>query len=190
MAEPEKSPREVAEVVESAMREFNEAMKLREALSIRIGRRTTQIIRFSLIGMVLLMALMFHLILTLTSNMNDITKRMNSMAVYMDNMSKNFTSVADNVKAMRFSVDGMQEHIQVMGTMNLAMVSMKDSMLKMSGDMKNMNDNMAAMQKSMGRMSMDMGNMSYQFTSLTGYVGVMEQNVDRMASPMRMMPFR
>ncbi len=189
MTELEKSPREIAEVVESAMREFHEAMKLREALSLRIGKRTTQIIRFSLIGMVLLMALMFHLILTLTSNMSDITDRMISMAIYMDSMSKNFISVAENVKAMRFSVDGMHEHIKVMDTMNLAMVGMKDSMLKMSGDMKHMNENMAAMQKSMGRMSMDMGNMSYQFTSLTAYVGVMEHNVDRMASPMRMMPF-
>ena len=44
-------PREVAEIVESAMHQFSEAMYHREQLSIRIGRRTTQIIRFGMFGL-------------------------------------------------------------------------------------------------------------------------------------------
>jgi archaellum component FlaC len=203
MAEPEKTPREVAEVVESAMREFHEAMKLREALSIRIGTRTTQIIRFGMIGMVLLMALMFHLILTLTSNLNDITDRMISIADDINNMNKNVTKVSDNVKvigqnfivvsddlkAMRLSVDGMHEHIQLMDTMSSTMVNMKDSMLMMSSDMKDMNNHLADVQNGIGRMSTDMANLSYQLTNLTGQVGGMEHNVDRMVRPLRMIPF-
>ena len=48
------NPREVAEIVESALRNFNEGMAHREQLSIRIGRRTTQIIRFGMISMLML----------------------------------------------------------------------------------------------------------------------------------------
>ena len=44
------TPREVAEIMENAMHEFSEAMYHREQLSIRIGRRTTQIIRFGMFG--------------------------------------------------------------------------------------------------------------------------------------------
>jgi len=48
------SPRQIAEIVENALKEFNEGMAHRESLSIRIGRRTTQIIRFGMTSMMML----------------------------------------------------------------------------------------------------------------------------------------
>ena len=43
--------REIAEIVENALTEFRKGMEAREQLSIRIGRRTTQIIRFGMFGL-------------------------------------------------------------------------------------------------------------------------------------------
>lgn len=57
------------------------------------------------------------------------------------------------------------------------------------GDTKNMNNHLAALQHGIGRMSTDMANVSYQLTNLTGQVGGMEYNVDRMVRPLRMVPF-
>jgi hypothetical protein len=42
-----------------AMAEFNQAMQRREELSIRIGRRTTQILRYGVIGMLLINGILF-----------------------------------------------------------------------------------------------------------------------------------
>jgi hypothetical protein len=69
---------EAVETIRDAMREFHSAMRFRDALTLKIGKRTTQIIRFGMIAMILITASMFYLIYTLTSSMSDITKRMNT----------------------------------------------------------------------------------------------------------------
>ncbi len=52
-----------------------------------------------------------------------------------------------------------------------------------------MNNHLAVLQHGIGRMSTDMANVSYPLTNLTGQVGGMEYNVDRMVRPLRMVPF-
>ncbi len=67
------------------MHDFHAAMEKREQLSIRIGRRTTQIMRFSMLIMVAFSIALFVLINTLTTylvygmgyNMNQLSKLMN-----------------------------------------------------------------------------------------------------------------
>jgi prophage DNA circulation protein len=181
--------KEIAMIVNTSMSEFHTAMKFRDSLTIRIARRTTQIIRFSVITILLLAVAMFYLISTLTDNMNNITERMVLMADYMEKMNRQFASVADNMDAMKQAVDNMSRYVSVLPAMNNAVIGMREDMSKMGLDMKKMNQSMALMEKSMGMMSTDMANMSYQFTGLNQYVGQMGYNVDRMASPMRLFPF-
>lgn len=80
--------------------DFLEAMRLREELSIRIGRRTTQVIRFSLAALVTMGVAMFVLILTLIVHMDNITHRMDDMTKLMASMNKDFDQVAFNVNSM------------------------------------------------------------------------------------------
>ncbi|MDH3899516.1 MAG: hypothetical protein OEU51_00555, partial [Gammaproteobacteria bacterium] len=91
------SPREIAEIVESALHEFNEGMAHRENLSIRIGRRTTQIIRFGMTSMMMLGAALFYLIYILTSDFAVIREHMEMMSMHMSSMESNLTSVAGDI---------------------------------------------------------------------------------------------
>lgn len=189
MEEKDERFREVAQIFKESLGDFHKAMEYRDNLTVRIGRRTTQIIRYGMFGLLVLALAMFYLIYILTTNMEQITGRMNQMAVYMGNMDKQFTLVANNVQAMNRSVERMNEHIHVMHLMNVAIGNISEQIGQMSIDMHQMNTNMAAMKKSMNRMSADMTNMSYQFTGLNGHVGSMEYNVNRMAAPMKIFPF-
>ena len=89
------NPREVAEIVENTLRNFNEGMAHREQLSIRIGRRTTQIIRFGMLSMLMLGLALFYLIFILTKDFAAIT-------IHMDDMSGNVNQMAKPMKAFPF----------------------------------------------------------------------------------------
>jgi hypothetical protein len=82
------------------MADFAEAMRLRDQLSLRIGSRTTQIIRFSAAALVVMGSAMVVLILTLINHMSEITLRMDEMTAHMSSMRSNFEQVASNVNSM------------------------------------------------------------------------------------------
>ncbi|OQY53816.1 MAG: hypothetical protein DRR08_20485 [Candidatus Parabeggiatoa sp. nov. 2] len=194
--EEKESQKELAKIIQDSLTEFHGAMKLRDEFAIRIGRRTTQIIRFSMTGMSILAFAMIFLLGTfyqhmdqMASDMKDMRTNFQSVATDMKDMKTNFQSVATDMKAMKLSVDSMNQHISVMPVMNTAVSGMSENVLKMTEDMAKMSQNMALMQKSMSTMSLDVANMSYQFTGLNGYVGSMGYNVNRMAAPMKMFPF-
>ena len=71
--------REMMEEFRQGMNDFNSAMQAREDFSLRIAKRTTQIIRFTLFGLGVLGITMFFLIWTLTNNMDLITDHMRVM---------------------------------------------------------------------------------------------------------------
>lgn len=92
------------------MADFAEAMRLRDALSVRIGRRTTQIIRFSAAALLVISLAIIALILTLIMHMRDITMRMDDMTGHMASMRRDFSQVTYNVNNMdqRFGVVNAQ----------------------------------------------------------------------------------
>ncbi|OQW94429.1 MAG: hypothetical protein BWK79_05895 [Beggiatoa sp. IS2] len=187
MAEQENSQAEgMAQVIHEyrlAMADFNSAMKMREDLSIRIGRRTTHIIRFTMMAMMVLGSAMFYLIHTLTSDMLRITQHMDEMSSYMRGMSSDFRSVATHVDKMRLSVDKMNSFMESMPAMNTSVAQISADITQMTGDMKKMNQNMTTM-------SFDMMNMSVQFIAVNNKLGVMGYDVNRMSAPMKLFPFQ
>lgn len=96
------------------MADFAKAMQLRDDFAVRIGRRTTQIIRFSLVGLTVLAFLMMALILTLISNMRDITTRMNEITQNIANMNGTFNQVAVDMRNMDASVARINDHLDVL----------------------------------------------------------------------------
>ncbi len=86
------------------MADFVEAMRLERDFSIRIGRRTTQIIRFSAAALVVIGTAMMALIVTLIMHMSAITERMDDMTAHMASMRNNFDQVATNVNNMDYKI--------------------------------------------------------------------------------------
>lgn len=187
---------EIAEIVENTMREFNSAMKRREELSIRIARRTTQILRFGIVGMTLLTVVVVFLIHTLTKDTNTMTQRLDEMAISMRHINKNLDLVNENIRdvkhsveQVKFSLDQVEEHIKVMPVMNNFVGQISDNMIAMNRNINHMNENIASLNDNIDIISLDMAKMSHQFGGLNSQLGVMGYNVDRMASPMKFFPF-
>ena len=130
--------REVAEIVENALRNFNEAMAHREQLSIRIGRRTTQIIRFGTLSMLMLGLALFYLIFILTRDFSAITGHMDDMSGYMNDMDRNFAVVAESITRVDQTLTVLNEHITVMPALGQSVDNMDSNLGTLSSDMHSM----------------------------------------------------
>ncbi len=181
--------REVAEIIESAMREFNESMYHREQLSIRIGKRTTQIIRFGMIGMLALGLALFYLIFILAKDFSAITEHMDDMSGYMGTMDKSFVVVAQTLPRMQTTLDRLDESVTVLPVLSQSVGSMDSNLGNLSSDMHTMVDQLNQMNISVANMTGSMHVLNNQFTDMNRIVGRMSGNVNDMAKPMRAFPF-
>ena len=188
--------REVTEIIESAMREFNESMAHREQLSIRIGRRTTQIIRFGMTGMIILGLALFYLIFILTKDFSAITVHMDDMSGFMGNMDQNLVVVGQTLPRIQDTLILLNKNITVMPALNQSVGNMDSSLGSLSTDMHTMIDQLNQMNSSVANMTGSVSNMTTsmhvlnnQFTDMNRIVDGMSGNVNQMAKPMRAFPF-
>lgn len=192
----ETDTRDAAKIIEHAMCEFNSAMKRRENLSIRIGRRTTQIIRVSMIGMTLFLASGVFLIHTLAEDTSRIAQRIDEMTIYLQYLNNHVVAVAENMHGVKLSVDqvkqsveDLNQYVKVMPAINVSVGKISDDMLKINHSITSINTNLISLNNNIDIISVDMARMSHQFIGLNNQLGVMGYNVDRMASPMKIFPF-
>ncbi len=137
--ESQTDTREVAAMVESAMADFVEGMRLRDELSVRIGRRTTQITRVVAITVSLLSIAIVYLTASLNRDMGRMVDRMDEISGRMGLMEQHFVNVSQDTRLMQGAVvqmsDGIYRIDRQMGMMN--------------GNMNNMSYNVNQMAKPM-----------------------------------------
>ena len=184
------TPRELAEIVENSMRQFNEGMAHREALSIRIGRRTTQIIRFGMTSIIMLGAALFYLIYILTTDFAVIRTHMEKMSGHMSSMESDFTAVAGDISRVQRTLIAVNENITIMPAMNISVANMDTSLVALSGDLNSMLEQIYTMNTSVGNMAGNLQLMNRQFTDMNITVGHMAGNVNQISKPMKMFPFQ
>lgn len=118
----EQKQREVSEVVEKTMADFLEAMRLRDELSIRIGRRTSQITRIGAITVSLLSIAIVYLTASLNKDMGRMADRMDDISARMALMEEHFQGVRQDTREMKGAViqmsDGIYRVDHKMGVMN------------------------------------------------------------------------
>jgi len=171
------SSREVAEIVENALRNFNEGMAHREQLSIRIGRRTTQIIRFGMLSMMMLGLALFYLIFILTKDFSAITGHMDDMTGFMSSMDQNFVVVAKTLTRVEQTMTVLNDSVMVMPALGRSV-----DLHSVVNHLQQMNGNVLSMASSMHILN-------NQFTDLNRTVDYMSGNVNQMAKPMKAFPF-
>ena len=118
------NPKEIAELVAGSLEDFRKGMEAREQLSIRIGRRTTQIIRFGMTGMTILGAVMFYLIFILTRDFSNITLHMTEMSGYMHNMNNSFSTVTATLDRVQETMVTLNDNVAVMPALNSSVGNM------------------------------------------------------------------
>ncbi|MDM8567037.1 hypothetical protein QUF74_15475 [Candidatus Halobeggiatoa sp. HSG11] len=190
------SAKAVAETIDHAMTEFNTAMKRREALIVRIATQTTQIIKFSMIGLGVLTVTVFALIIILLSDMGDITKRLDDVASYMHEINENIVIVGDNITGMTGSInlvkgaiDKMDKNVAFMPTLNTSVTKISSDMVAINNSINKMTAHIDSLTINIDEMGINMAIMTHQVGNLNNSLGIMGHNVDRIAAPIKMFPF-
>jgi len=182
--------REIAEIIENSMRELHQAMEVQLQMGIRIGRRTTQIVRFGMAGLTILGAALFFLIIVLTRDFSTVTVEMKHMSGYMASMENSFTTVAAEVGQVRQNLAAINDNITVVPQISRSVDNMDISMASLSGDMTGMVEQIRVMNASVLAITANLQQMNQQFASMNITVGHMAGNVHQMAKPMKMLPFQ
>ena len=182
--------KEMLEMVERSLDDFRKGMEYREQLSIRIGRRTTQIIRFGMTGMSILGLALFYLIFILTKDFSDIRKHMTEMSGYMSNMEVDFSTVAGGITQVHETMLVLNENIRVMPAMNSSVGNMDTNLGVLSNDLRAMVEQIQYMNGNVTSMASNLQLLNNQFTDMNRIVGSMSGNMHQMAKPMKMLPFQ
>jgi len=182
--------KEIMAMVERSLDDFRKGMEYREQLSIRIGRRTTQIIRFGMTGMAILGLALFYLIFILTKDFSDIRMHMTEMSGYMHDMDQNFTTVAGRITQVNETMLTLNDSITVMPALNSSVSNMDNNLGSLSTDLHSMVEQVQFMNGNVSSMAGNMQILNNQFTDMNRIVGNMSGNVHDMAKPMKMFPFQ
>ena len=181
--------KEISGMVERALDDFRQGMEYREQLSIRIGRRTTQIIRFGMAALSILGLALFYLIFILTKDFSNITTHMTEMSGYMSNMEKNFTSVDGTISRLERTLVQLNEHITVMPALNDSVGSMDVNLGLLRTDLHSVVEQIQYMNGNVTSMANSMQVLNNQFSDMNRTVVNMASTMHQMAKPMKVFPF-
>ena len=182
--------KQMLEMVERSLDDFRKGMEYREQLSIRIGRRTTQIIRFGMTGMAILGLALFYLIFILTKDFSDIRKHMTEMSGYMNSMEQDFSTVAGSLNRIHGTMLVLNDNIMVIPAMNSSVGNMDTSLGVLSNDLHSMVEQIQYMNGNVSSLAGNLQLLNNQFTDMNRSVGHMSGNVNQMAKPMKAFPFQ
>lgn len=155
---------------------------------LRIGRRTTQMLRFTAIGSVVLVVAMLFLVYTFTSRMDSITASMDHMLNDVAQMHGNFGQVAQNVQDMELAVTALRQYVATMPNISHSVAGLGNDMQGMDGYMYDIELSVASMEQMVSSLRQDMYLMHAKFVDLNRSVGSMGRNVNQMSRPMSMFP--
>ncbi|MEO5373778.1 MAG: hypothetical protein H7840_05795 [Alphaproteobacteria bacterium] len=173
---------EIARQMSEAMRDWRTIMDQEHQLSVRIGRRTTQIIRFTMVLMVLVCVVMGGLVVVLTRDMGLMTVQIVDMAGYMNTMQANFVTVAARMSEMQETMSRLDGNIS-------PVPQMAQSVGHMSADMGRMSADVGRMATAVDRMSGDLSSMINEMRAINGNMYGMTSNMRHMSRPLDFFPF-
>ena len=127
---------ELAASVEKTMADFLESMQLRDALTVRIGRRTSQIIRVGAITVSLLSFAIMYLTASLSKDMVRMVDRMDEISITMQSMNTSMSSVPTMAKSVGTMSRDVNVMTQQMHYLNSNVGSLGNDVNRMSAPMR------------------------------------------------------
>ncbi|RTZ64324.1 MAG: hypothetical protein DSZ29_05590 [Aquificaceae bacterium] len=168
---------------------FNDAMSKREALSIRIGKRTTQILRFGIMSILLISALMFFLIQSLSKHIDTMASNITHISATMGNMDKSFSAVTQTLNHIDNTMGGLNSHIEAMRRDIHSVPQMTKTMQVLQENVADMDTSIVNMTGDMRALNQNTSGINQQFAILIQQMRMMTHDVNRMSAPMKMFPF-
>jgi methyl-accepting chemotaxis protein len=188
---------EICQIVSTTMKDFRESMDMTREMSIRIGKRTTQIIRMGMLSVFILGAVMTYLITTMAGDFGRMTEHMVAMTGYMESMEKNFKEVSGRMAHMDLTLTGMSQSVYVLPEINETMsllgrntYQMSSDMHTMVGDVSEMQTDVSSMSGSLDTMDRKVGGMNAAVHDMTGSMRYMNREMRDMSRPMDFFPLK
>ncbi|MGV6809615.1 MAG: hypothetical protein ACWA5U_07040 [bacterium] len=136
----------------------------------------------------LLTPIIFYLIMALVLDMGKITERMGSMQSDIATMNNDFSKVSSLMNEMDQSIMQMNNHVKVIPPMGQNVKGMETEFGQMVTAMQTIQPNVHQINGFLSIMYQDMSQMNQQFSYLNYNVYQMQDDVDTMSAPMRLIP--
>jgi hypothetical protein len=165
--------------VRQATEDFHRAMKIRNAMSVRVAKRVTAILRIGMVSLGMVTIILMMMLYAFTSKMGE-------MIIALDTMKTEFTSMARDMTAMKKTLYHMEHNVAHVPAITRATVDM-------AGTVGIMRSSVEAMQQTISQLNTDVHattgqvtNMTWQMRTLDPAVQHMGRDVNRISGPMRM----
>jgi len=188
----EKEQTESLKLMQKTMEDFLAAMQLRDEFAVRVGRRTSQIIRVGSFTVSLLSIAIVYLTATLGSDMAVMRTKMEAMSQTMSGMEKHFNQVVVNTGSMQDGVHRMSINLENMPHMTRLLAEMRDAVTylpQMTQHVGGIQNEVTHMKRDLNAMHQDMVVMNQSVGAISGAVNHMGYDVNRISAPMKMFPF-
>lgn len=165
--------------IRQATEDFSIAMEIRNAMSIRVAKRVTAILR---IGMVSFGVVTIILLLMLYA----FTSKMDAMIDALDTMNRQFFSMSGDMATMRSTLHGMEQNIAHVPIITDATMGIRGSVSGMRTDVTAMNGTIAGLNQEVYGITRQVNGMNQEFRSIDPAIQYIGRDVYRMSGPMRM----
>jgi len=159
-------------------------------LSLRVGARTTQIIRMGFLSVIIVCMAMFYLVYVLGNDFGKITENMVAMSENMKNMDQHFQKVSQRMESMDTTLKNMEKHVAYMPNMSHTMTNLNGNTNHMATDMSLLRNDLTHITEEMKNMSNQVGHMNSGIHSISRSVNQMTGSVETMSRPMDFFPFK
>lgn len=179
----------IVDTMAEAMRDLKSAMKYELDLSVSIRKRTTQIVRFGIGGILVLIFALFALIFVLRMDLNRMTERMSEIASYVQQVDKNIVTIANNMNDVKQSLSHLDVHTKSLLKLSDSIDKMSEDVIAINGNITYINDNIFLLSDNVNRISGDISQMNYEINHLNRQFSLLGYDVNKISSPMQFFPF-
>jgi methyl-accepting chemotaxis protein len=180
----------IVEIMAEAMRDLKAVVKYELDLSVSIRRRTTQIVRFGITGIVVLIFALFALIFVLRMDLNKMTKRMDEIASYVQQVDKNIVVIANSMNDVKQSLSHLDTHTKSLLKISDSIDKMSEDVIAINNNIIYINDNIFLLNDNINIISGNILQINYEINKLNGQFNLLGYDVNRISSPMQFFPFR
>ena len=166
--------------IRQATEDFHRAMEIRNAMSVRVAKRVTAILRIGMVSLGLVTIILMMMLYAFTSKMGE-------MIVALNTMNTEFSSMAQDMTAMKTTLYDMEHNVAHVPTITRITTDM-------TGTVGNMRGSVEAMQQTIGQLNNEVHTTAGQVASMTRQIRTLDpavqhmgRDVNRMSGPMRMM---
>lgn len=182
------SRKEAEQIANKVMDLYEDMLFIHKHNLFRNAAQINNIIRYSMMGMAVTMGVMLALVATFTTRMDEITAYMATINYHMTGMREDFDQVTTSMRSMEKAVLEMEGFVAPMPAMYNSVQAMGANMQTLRGNLVTLAESMERIQNRMLSMGGNLQQMDRKLIDLSGAVGGIGQEVDRMARPMAILP--